>query len=300
MAKTRNILKHVRTVKSIRTVTRAMQTVASVRFRAAHERVASFGPFAAHVGIAVEDLLRRAEPREMDHPLLTAPEGLKHDVLLVLTSDRGLCGSYNQAVLQLALHRLGQLTSAGYEVDVQVVGARGVRYLEFRGVGIDRVHTGLGDLPEYEVVGALADEAMAALLDGRISGLEVAYMQFATSGLQRPAIAQILPIAELPGDEGGAEEAGADEALAELAPYDFYPSRREILARLLPETVRLQLYQCFLDAGAAEQFMRRAAMQAATDNAEDMIRHLRILCNRARQMQITTELAEIMGGRLEP
>jgi F-type H+-transporting ATPase subunit gamma len=295
MAKTRNILKHVRAVGNIRTVTKAMQTVASARFKQAHDRISSFGPYAAHVTEIITDVAAKSTRRQLDHPLLRPASGLARDVLLVVTSNRGLCGSYNQAVLNVAIHRLLQLRRGDYEVELHVIGARGVRYLRFRGIEPDEVHEDFGDLATYEQAAALADSMMQRYLDGQISGLEVVYTQFVSSGQQPPAVAQVLPVADLP---SSAAESDEDEKVGPAPlPYDFLPSPKALLARLLPTTVRLKLYQCLLDAAAAEQFMRRVAMQAATDNADDMIHELKIHLNRTRQMQITTELSEIMGGR---
>jgi len=291
MAKTRNITKRMRAVRNIRTVTKAMQTVASARFKFANDRISSFSPYGNELMAMVGDLVARIEAQQLDHPLLHEPKGVQRDILLVLTSSRGLCGSYNVAVLNAALHRLGQLRTADYEVELHVVGRRGVRYLEFRGLKIDRTYPELSDLPGYDAVASLADEMMGDLRGGRISGVEVAYTQFVSAGRQRAVIAPLLPLSDLPA-------ASREEIEAELTvPYDFYPAADTILRRLLPNTVRLKLYQCFLDAAASEQFMRRAAMQSATDNADDMLQTLRRLINRQRQMQITTELSEIMGGR---
>lgn len=292
MAKTRNILKRIRAVGNIRTVTRAMQMVATARFKVVHDRVTAFSPFSAHLQQMVADLvLRAAAGEKISHPLLVPQTAVRRDVLLVITSNRGLCGSYNSSVLKLAMNRLAQLRGADYEVLLHAVGARGARYLRFRKIDVDREHLDFGDLPEYSQIAALGDEMMSQFLGGRISGLEVAYMQFISGGQQQPVIAKLLPLEDLP-RAGQAEE---DPSL--LAPCDFLPSPEIILRRLLPNTVRLKLYQCFMDAAAAEQLMRRVAMQAATDNADDMTHDLRRIANRLRQMQITTELAEIIGGR---
>jgi F-type H+-transporting ATPase subunit gamma len=291
MPKPRNILKRTRAVQNIRTVTKAMQTVASAQFKLAYDRVVSFGPFAAELVATVADVIARSPATVLAHPLLEAPRDVRREVLLLLTSGRGLCGSYNRNVLDLGLQRLGQLRSAGYEVELHLVGRRGVQYLRFRGVQIDRVYEQFRDVPGYAAAAALADSMMSDFLARRISGLEVAYTQFVSSGRQRPAIAPVLPLSDLP----AARQDGEAEAEA-LFPYDFLPSPKEILRKLLPLTARVKLYQCFLDAAAAEQFTRRAAMQAATDNADDMIHDLRLLANRQRQRQITRELAEIMSG----
>jgi len=292
MAKTRNILKRVRAVDNIRTVTRAMQMVAVARFKVVHDRVLTFSPFSVHLQQMVADLVIRAAASEhISHPLLVPQTGTRRDVLLVITSNRGLCGSFNSSVLKLAMGRLAQLQGADYDVLLHVVGARGARYLRFCKIDVDREYLDFGDLPQYGQISELGDEMMSLFLGGKISGLEVAYMQFVSGGRQKPVIAKLLPLEDLP----QASQTEQDASL--LAPCDFLPSPASILRRLLPSTVRLKLYQCFMDAAAAEQLMRRVAMRAATENADEMTHDLRIAANRLRQMQITTELAEIIGGR---
>lgn len=292
MPKPRNILKRTRAIGNIRTVTKAMQAVASAQFKLAYDRIVSFGPFATELVATVADVIARSPAKVLDHPLLEAPEGVGHEVLLLLTSNRGLCGSYNTGVLNVGIHRLGQLRNAGYEVDLHLVGRRGVQYIEFRGHKIDRVYEQFDGVPRYEAAASLADSMMSDFLARRISGLEVAYTQFVSSGQQRPAVAPILPLSDLP---TRGKDAEAEQEVP--FPYDFLPSPQQILRKLLPLTVRMKLYQCFLDSAAAEHLTRRAAMQAATDNADDMIHELTLLANRQRQRHITTELAEIMSGR---
>ena len=289
MAKTRHIMKRIAAVRNIRTITKAMQAVASAQFKVAHDRIASFGPFAAELVSTAADVVARSRGQAMEHPLLRVPADVRHEVLLVLASERGLCGSYNRAAGDLAIQRVGQLRDAGYTVELHVAGRRGVRYLRFRGLEIARVYEEFDGVAEFPAVAALAEAMMADFLAGRISGLEVAYTQFVPSGRQRPAVVPVLPLEDLP--------APAEAKSPALVPYDFMPSPEEIVRKLLPVTVRMKLYQCFLDAAAAEQFTRRAAMQAATDNADDMIRDLRLRANRQRKGQITRELAEITSGR---
>ncbi len=292
MAKTRNILKRVRAVGNIRTVTRAMQMVATARFKVVHDRVTAFSPFSTHLQQMVADLVVRAAAGEnLSHPLLVPQTGVRRDVLLVITSNRGLCGSYNSGVLKLANDRLAQLRGADYKVLLHVVGARGARYLRFRKMDVAREYLDFGDLPEYPRIAELGDEMISQFLGGEISGLEVAYMQFISGGQQRPVITKLLPLEDLP------QASLAEQDPSTLAPCDFLPSPEKILRRLLPNTVRLKLYQSFLDAAAAEQLMRRVAMQAATESADEMTHDLRRIANRIRQMQITTELSEIIGGR---
>jgi hypothetical protein len=193
-------------------------------------------------------------------------------------------------VLRLASERLEQRRAADYEVLLHVVGRRGVQHFRFRGIGMDREYLELGDLPTYDQVLELTDSLMEAFLRDEISGLEVAYMQFVSPGEQTPVVSQILPLSSLPAP------APRMPSAAEPPPYEFFPSPKEILAELLPATVRLRTYQCFLDSSLSEQIVRARAMQNATQNAEEMLTALAAEANRLRQRQITTELSEIVGG----
>jgi F-type H+-transporting ATPase subunit gamma len=289
MAKARKILKRARAVENIRT----MDMVSTARFKRAHDKASGARPYTDRITDLVGALMDRAQD-EVGHPLLKDPVGLKRDVLVVLTSNRGMCGAMNPQVLRAAQARLRQLRGAGYEMLVYVVGKRGVRHFRFRGMTMDRELAELGDLPDYEAVCDVADELMDDFLADRISGVEVAFMQFVSSGHQTPVIAQILPMSNIeppprPGPAGGRP-----------APYDLIPAAGSILADLLPATVRLRLYQCFLDSSLSEQIMRIQAMRSATENADEMLHDLRVQYNRLRQSQITTELAEIVGGSTGP
>lgn len=291
MAKARKIRKHVTAVKNIRTITKTMEMIASARYRRAHDYAVSARPYTDRVTDLVGDLLAGAGAG-LDHPLLRGPTELRKDVLMVLTSNRGLCGGYNSSVLAVAIERFTQLTRNGYEIILHVAGKRGAQYLKSVGLPIARTYTELDFLPSYAEVGRLAQELMGDFLAGRISGVEVAYMQYLSSGQQQPAISQILPLS-------GIEPPQRIEPVGRaVAPYEYSPSAETILRNLLPATVRLRLWQCFLDASVSEQKMRSSSMHAATESADDMIGELTVKYNRTRQAQITSELAEIMGGRV--
>ena len=290
MAKTRGILTRRSTVRSIRTVTAAMSTVASARFKKAHSQAAAVRPYTARLVAMVTDVIARGGA-DLHHPFLDVTREIPRDVLLVLTGDRGLCGGYNAGVVETGLQRKAQLEAAGHEVLLHVVGRKGIQLLTFRKVAVSREHTAFGYLPDYADVCALANELIDACLGGEIGALEVAYMQFISPGAQSPAIAQLMPLA--PDGPDPPSRGAPDEPFG----YDFIPSAQDILDRLLPASVRLRLHQCFLDAAVGEQIARITAMRAGTENADEMIRDLTRRYNRLRQGQITTELAEILGGR---
>jgi F-type H+-transporting ATPase subunit gamma len=301
MGKARKIKRRADAVRSVRTITRTMEMMASSRYRRAYDLVTAARPHTDRLTDVVGDVMRRGGPRDFDHPLLHAPPGVTRELLLVLTSNRGLCGGYNSRVLDVALHRRAQLVDAGYQVLVWVSGKRGISQLAFRGFHVDRALTEFGYHPDYAHVGALAEEMMSMMSDGRISGLEVAYMQHLARGAKgsqagasgpapaRPVIAQMLPMEDI---EPPPLPAGAGLGVAAC---EFLPSAEDVMRRLLPATCRMRLWQCFLDAGVSEQAMRMSAMRAATDNADEMIHDLTVQYNRKRQAGITAELADMAG-----
>jgi F-type H+-transporting ATPase subunit gamma len=291
MAKARKIRKRLAAVNKISTVTRTMEMVALARYRRARARVTSARPHTDRLTDLVGEMIQRGSVAELDHPLLCEPEGRKCDVLLVLTSNRGLCGQYNSSVLQVAVDRYEQLIDSGYEVRLWVSGRRGERRLTEWGLEVERTCEQLGYPPESEETGKLADEFITEFLEGRMSGLEVAYVQYISSGRQEPAISQILPLEHIEPPRRFTTRPG------EPTQYECHPSSSEVLERLVPATVRLRLWQCFLDAGLSEHAMRIAAMRSATENADQMVRELTVKYNKVRQEQITAELTDLVSGR---
>lgn len=291
MAKARRILKRAGAVKNIRALTRTMEMISTSRFRSSHVLSAASRPYTDRLTALLAEVLERVDTRKFSHPLLEAPEQINTEVLLVITSNRGLCGSYNQQVLRLALERLDQTMSAGYDIRLQVAGKKGLSFFSYRRMEVDRSFTEFDNLPEYTRIGRLAQQYMDLYAGGQIGGLEVAYTRMPPSGSPRPAIAQILPLSELSTPRKSTPTSGEEPEL------DIYPSAEELLRNLLPATIRLRLYQCFLDASVAEQLARMTAMRSATENADEMVQDLTRKYNRTRQAQITTELSEIIGGQ---
>ncbi len=290
MAKARKILNHVRSIRNIRTVTKTMEMVSTARFRQSHNRVTALHPYTQRATDLVADLLARAPEGQLRHVLIDGRADVKRDVLFVLTGNRGLAGAYNSSVVRLAMQRRAQLLSEDYEVLVHASGKKGIAALRGAGCPLEQAYTQFDQTPEFSVISDLADRLTAAFTAGTISGVEVAYMQFISSARQQAAIAQVLPLSNLERPPEVLPEG------MEREEYEMLPSPAEILDTLLPALVRVRLYQCFLDAAVSEQVARMSAMRAATENADEMIRHLTVRYNRTRQGQITNELAEIMGG----
>ncbi len=292
MAKARKILARRNAVGNIHTVTRTMEMVATARFRSVYSRYEDARAYIDGMADLVEDIITRSQRRHLTHPLLRSRTG-ERIVLLVTAGDRGLCGAFHDNLLSLARNRLDELHRAGRTVDLRVAGKQGLRAFRFEGVEPDQALDAFtGDVAEWHRAMRLANELMDDFVEGKLAGAELVGSAMTGPGRHEPARRILLPLQlDLPAD---LDE--NDPHLPDRTPYEFLPSRRETFARLLPMTVRLRLFQWVNESAIAEQLARMAAMRAASESAEEMINDLTVQYNRTRQNQITTELAEIIGG----
>lgn len=282
MAKARAIVKRRKAVQNIRKITRTMQLIATARFQKAFQRATAARPYADKIGELVEQVAGAS--RDLEHPLLRAPEIQRRVVLFVVTSNRGMCGGYNAGVLRVALERLERVRSAGTEAELHVVGKKGIAYFRFLKVPLAGTYTTFDDRPRYAEAEQIADGFMSRFVAGAIDGVEVVSTRFYSTARQRPEVMPWLPMGSI----------GAGGAGGPL--YEFRPSAGQLLADLLPRSLKVRLFQALLDAAVSEQVARMVAMKAATDAAGEMIRMLTTQYNRARQTQITLELLDIVGG----
>jgi F-type H+-transporting ATPase subunit gamma len=218
------------------------------------------------------------------------PEEGGASLLLVITSSRGLCGGYNGNVLRAAGEHFRGLEASDEQVELHMVGKKGVNYVKFAGWPMDREITEVGETPRFDEVEPVANEMMERFIKGEVRSVDVAYMKFVSTGKQIPVVERLLPLSGLEPNSG--EEPSVE---AEVQ-YEFSPDPAELLNELLPATVRIALYQAFSDAVVSEQVARMVAMTAATEAAEDIIKRLTQQYNRARQTAITMELLDIVGG----
>jgi F-type H+-transporting ATPase subunit gamma len=226
------------------------------------------------------------------HRLIEPPDPLQRVALVVITSDRGLCGAYNTQVLRTVERVLAEHRSEGHERMLVTVGRRGQSYLRFRGYDIEHAVVGITDRPTYLDARRVADMVVGPFVDGEVDQIELISTRFVSAGSQRVEHRVVVPV---PGDLGAARDEGADDAEGRVD-YDAEPSEEEILDRLLPSLIEAQLFLALLDASASEHASRQRAMKAATDNADDLVTTLRRVMNRARQDTITTEIMDIVGG----
>jgi F-type H+-transporting ATPase subunit gamma len=291
MAKARAIVKRRKAVRNIRKITKTMQMIATAKFQKSLKRATGTKPYTQKVRELVAELA--ATVGNIEHPLLRRPEGAgrtRRVALIVLSSNRGLAGAYNGNVLRTASAFIREQEAQGNTVELYVNGKKGVSYFNFQRRPIAQ-RVDVSDTPRFAEVEPLMNLFIEQFTDGKIDAVYVAYMNFVSAGVQRPDVMQLLPLASLPkpGEQGA-------NAQRQNAVYEFSPDPKSLLDELLPLTVRSAMFQAFLDATTSEHVARMVSMKSATDNADKMAKALTMQYNRARQSQITTELAEIMGG----
>jgi F-type H+-transporting ATPase subunit gamma len=287
MGKARALVKRRKAVRNIRKITRTMELIATARFKKAMDRASEAAAYTRKINEIVADLARA--DLQFSHPLLQQPPEERHVAMLVLTSNRGLCGGYNAGILRQAMVRLREWRDTGKTLTLEVAGKRGLAFMKFEGLPVSRQYTQFEDKPGFDEVNAIADRFVREYVAGRLHRLDIAYQKFLSAGRQKPVVETLLPIGELGGSEPAATETAAVE-------YEFLPSAQEILEEIVPAAFKARFFKCFLDAAVGEQIARMVAMKSATENANEMIRNISMEYNRARQTQITSELAEIIGG----
>ena len=289
MARPRELRRRIRSVQNTRKITKTMELVATSKLKRAQDRVVAARPYAAALAEVIADLYspdlaeRFALLRQPSPP----PAGAGRVALVVLTANRGLCGAFNANLIREGRRRLQELEGAGVAVDLHLVGKKGIGFFKFAGRVIASQRTDIGDRPTAAHAAELVTPLLRAFEAGTLDAVEVVYAKF-ISPISTPAtVLRILPVTPPQADGRTGGRAGN---------YILKPSAEAILERLLPLYVENQMFRALVETAAAEHGARRTAMKNATDSAGDILDILRRTYNRARQAQITQEIAEIVGG----
>lgn len=288
MANARALDKRRKSVRNIRKITRTMELIATARFKKAMDRATAATSYTKRITEVVASLAKSGT--EVQHPLLEERTATDNAALIVLTSNRGLCGGYNGNIVRETMRQFDSLADAYQNVKLIVSGKRGITNLEFRGYSADETYTQFEDEPLFEDIKPIADQLLDEFIAGRLDRLEVVYTKFISSSKQVAVVETLLPLGDVGSADEESEEGSSD------ADFEFFPSAESILEEVVPMSFRINLFKCFLDAAVSEQIARMVAMKSATENADDMIRNLSMTYNRARQSQITGEIMEIIGG----
>lgn len=285
MAKGRELKGRIKSVENTRKITRTMEMVATSKMKRAQDRVVAARPYAAALG---EVLSRLYSPDLAERfPLLRQPPRVRRAAVLLLTGNRGLAGAFNTNLIREARTRVAELEGRGTDVELHVVGRKGIGYFRYVGRALAAQRTDLGDRPSAADAASLVDDLMARFTSSGLDAVYVIYAKFNSALSTPPTTVQVLPV-QPPTAEGGKVVRQRDYLLA--------PSPEAILTELLPSYVRNTAYRALAETTAAFYGAQRTAMKSATDNAGEMLNGLKRTYNRARQAQITQEIAEIVGG----
>ena len=283
MPGTKEIRMKIRSVQNTRKITKAMEMVAASKMRAAQQRMRTARPYAEKIrNVAAH--LSYANP-EYRHPFLVARDSVKRIGIIVVTTDKGLCGGLNTNILRLVLSHYKEWVAQGEEIDVCCIGTRGLSFMQRLGANIVSQVTGIGDRPQLEyLIGA-----MKTMLDGyssdRFDRLMLFYTRFINTMKQDPVMEQLLPLS---GERLGAPQTSWD--------YLYEPDAKTVIDQVLTRYIEAIVYQTVAENMASEQSARMVAMKSASDNASTLIDELTLVYNKNRQAAITKEIAEIVGG----
>lgn len=279
--------RRIKSVKNTQKLTKAMKTVAAAKLRRSTAELKRSRPYLEKIGHLLREAGRNSDPATQ--PLLRA-DGKGAAVLVVVASDKGLCGAFNSHVLKQSEARYRELAAAGREVFLVTVGTKASRYFSKRGMEPKIMRNGIISRLQFADASALAAELQALFLQGGAGSVEFAYSEYVSASRQQFVIRPLLPLA-LEEVEGARSETNPAE---EEVGYIFEPDAGAIFQALLPRFITASVYQMLLRSMAAEQVARMVAMDLATRNASDMIRQLTLLLNKMRQAAITKELLEII------
>jgi F-type H+-transporting ATPase subunit gamma len=300
MASQKDIKSRISSVKNIRKITRAMEMVAAARLRRAEQRIEHLRPYADAIRLMTRRAVEAAESIP-SLPLLDEHDSVDHVGLLLVTGDRGLAGAFNSQIIRAGNRRRQELEPEGKRVSWYASGRRGVSSIEFRGFTLAGGYTGFTDRPAYADARNIADDLIAAYVDGELDRVEMLYNGYISPLTQEVRHETLLPLqqADVLGEEDSeSEDNGAEDEAPDQSRslWIYEPDPEEILTRLAPDYVEISIYRALLESTASEHGARMTAMRNASENAAELIDDLTLEANRQRQAEITQEIMEVVAG----
>ena len=283
MAGTKEIRTKIKSVQNTRKITKAMEMVAASKMRKAQERMRLARPFAAKIR-SVAANISNANP-EYRHPFLTERDTVKRAAMIVVTTDKGLCGALNTNVLRMALAQYKAWQEEGEEIDVCCIDSKGVGFMQRLGANIVAEVSGLGDTPRMETILGAVKVVLDGYNEDRFDRVVIFYNKFVNTMKQESTVEQLLPVK---GESLGIPDGSWD--------YIYEPDAKEVLDQVLNRYIEAVVYQSVAENMSSEQSARMVAMKSASDNAATLIDELTLVYNKSRQAAITQELSEIVSG----
>ncbi len=296
-ANQRDVKARIGSVKNIQKITRAMEMVAAARLRRAEQRIAALRPYAGAIRRMTRQAAEAAGSSEVSGlPILSEHASEDKIALLLVTGDRGLAGAFNSQIVRAGLRAGREYEGDGRSVVYSAAGRRGVSTLTFRGKDPVGRYVGFTDRPAYADARVIAEDLMAAYIDGKADRVEIFYNGYISPLTQEVRRETLLPLqqATILGDDDEDEPSGEGRRSRALVEYE--PDAKDILARLVPDYVEISVYRALLESTASEHGARMTAMRNASENAGELIEDLTLEMNRARQAEITQEIMEVVAG----
>ena len=286
MASLKEVRARILSINSTQQITKAMKMVAAAKLRRAQDNITQLRPYARKLSQMLGTVSAGAESASESPYKQT--RAVSRALIIVITSDRGLCGAFNTNAVKAALSLIDEKYAAqarSGNVEIMAIGKKGAEAFQRRGFTVNKEHVDTFGSLNFNTVKAAAEEAMAGFAEGRYDVVEIVYNEFKNAAMQIVRTEQMLPIV-------------STETVGQVATinYAFEPSEAEIITELSPKTLKIQLYKAVLDSNASEHGARMTAMDKATENAGELLKELRLIYNRTRQAAITTEILEIVGG----
>jgi F-type H+-transporting ATPase subunit gamma len=280
----------IKSAKTTKKITRAMELISASRIQKAQQRVAASGPYSRAVTRAVSAV---ATFSNVDHILTTEPEKIERAAIVIFSSDRGLAGAFSSNVLKEAGELAALLTSQGREVVYYLVGRKAIANFAFRKRESEQVWTGSTEKPEFETAQSIGEALVAKFVqpasEGGVDEIHIVYNRFVSVVTQVPEVVRLLPLEVVEGVE-------SPEPTDVLPLYEFEPEVGGVLDALLPVYIESRIFNAMLQSAASEHAARQRAMKSASDNADKLIENYTRLSNNARQSEITQQISEIVGG----
>jgi F-type H+-transporting ATPase subunit gamma len=295
MASQRDVKQRIDSVKNIRKITRAMEMVAAARLRRAEQRIAHLRPYAGAIRRMTRQAAEAAGGEVGKLPILQQHEKEQTIAVLLVTADRGLAGAFNSQILRAGVRAAAEYEGDGRDVRFYASGRRGVSSLTFRGREVVGSYVGFTERPSYADAREIAEDLMAAYVDGKVDRVDILYNGYVSPLVQEVRRETLLPLQEATILESDDDDED-DEDSGHNALVEYEPGPEEILERLIPDYVEISLYRALLESTASELGARMTAMRNASQNAAEVIEDLTLEMNRARQAEITQEIMEVVAG----
>ena len=283
-AELRIINRRIKSVKSTKKITRAMELIASSRIVKAQQRMESSNSYIEVLDEIVQELVNLGSIGQEE-----SEQGLNKVALIVITSDRGLAGAYNSNILKLAEQKYQEVASSNKEVDLYAIGKKASGYFTYRNIDPASSYEGITDEPKFENAFEVMSSVIESYNNGDLAEVHILYTKYVSALTQNAIVKQLLPLVK-------AEDNSNEQEGEKTGGYSFEPSAEEVLEDLIPKYMNATLFGALLNSSTSEHASRMRAMKAATENAEDLVKVLTRQSNQARQAEITTEISEIVGG----